>query len=74
LIVNALAWEATGTAERDTALLMLEQVPGDGRITVGGDKGFDTKEFVRECLHMKVIPHPDDPASAETGAPATTLQ
>src|SRR6201984_1126158 len=42
LIVNAMAWEATGTAERDTALLMLEQVPGDGRITVGGDKGFDT--------------------------------
>ncbi|HVP52317.1 MAG TPA: IS5 family transposase [Terriglobales bacterium] len=57
LIVNAMAWEATGTAERDTALLMLEQVPGDGRITVGGDKGFDTKEFVRECRHMKVIPH-----------------
>jgi len=57
LIVNAMAWEATGTAERDTALLMLEQVPGDGRITVGGDKGFDTKDFVRECRHMKVIPH-----------------
>ena len=57
LIVNALAWEATGTAERDTALLMLQQVPGDGRITVGGDKGFDTQEFVRECRHMNVIPH-----------------
>ena len=25
---------------------MLEQVPGDGRVTVGGDKGFDTAEFV----------------------------
>jgi transposase len=57
LIVDAMAWEATGTAERDTALLMLEQVPGDGRITVGGDKGFDTKEFVRECRHMQVTPH-----------------
>src|SRR5215831_476253 len=57
LIVNAMAWEATGTAERDMALLMLERVPGDGRITVGGDKGFDTKEFVRECRHMKVTPH-----------------
>ena len=43
LIVNAMVWEATGTAERDTALLMLEQIPGEGRITVGGDKGFDTK-------------------------------
>src|SRR5579863_9188247 len=57
LIVDAMAWEATGTAERDTALLMLERVPGDGRITVGGDKGFDTKEFVRECRHMQVTPH-----------------
>lgn len=57
LIVNAMAWEASGTAERDTALLMLEQVPGERRITVGGDKGFDTKEFVRECRHMQVIPH-----------------
>lgn len=57
LIVNAMAWEASGTAERDTALLMLEQVPGDRRVTVGGDKGFDTKEFVRECRHMNVTPH-----------------
>ena len=57
LIVNAMAWDATGTAERDTALLMLEQVPGDRRVTVGGDKGFDTNEFVRECRHMKVTPH-----------------
>ena len=28
LIVNAMAWEANGTAERDTALLMLEQISG----------------------------------------------
>jgi transposase len=39
LIVNAELLEANGRAERDAALLMLEQVPGDGRITVGGDKG-----------------------------------
>ncbi len=39
------------------ALLMLEQVPGEGRITVGGDKGFDTAEFVAECRHMNVTPH-----------------
>jgi IS4 transposase len=57
LIVDAMAWEANGTAERDTALLMLEQIPGDHPVTVGGDKGFDTKEFVRECRQMKVRPH-----------------
>jgi hypothetical protein len=43
LIVNAELLQANGRAERDAALLMLEQVPGDSRITVGGDKGFDTR-------------------------------
>src|SRR5208283_2512203 len=43
--------------ERDAARVMLEQVPGDGRITVGGDKGFDTQGFVSECRHMNVTPH-----------------
>ena len=57
LIVNAMAWEANGTAERDTALLMLEQIPGQQRLTVGGDKGFDTANFVAECRHLQVTPH-----------------
>ena len=57
IIVNAEVLEANGRAERDAALVMLEQVPGDGRITVAGDKGFDTAEFVAECRHMNVTPH-----------------
>ncbi|HZD96062.1 MAG TPA: IS5 family transposase [Candidatus Sulfotelmatobacter sp.] len=57
LIVDAMAWEANGRAERDTALLMLEQLPGDGPVTVGGDNGFDTREFVAECRGMHVTPH-----------------
>ena len=57
LIVDARAWEANGRAERDTTLLMLEQLSGDHPVTVGGDKGFDTREFVRECRHMQVTPH-----------------
>jgi IS5 family transposase len=57
LIVNAMAWEANGTAERDTALRMLEQIPGQQRLTVGGDKGFDTANFVAECRHLQVTPH-----------------
>ena len=57
LIVNAELLEANGRAERDAALLMLEQVRGEGRITVGGDKGYDTAEFVAECRHMNVTPH-----------------
>jgi transposase len=57
LIVSSLVWEATGTAERDAAMAMLQEVPGTGRVTVGGDKGFDTAEFVRECRNMWVTPH-----------------
>ena len=57
LIVNAMVWEASGTAERDTALAMLEQIAGTKRVTVGGDKGFDTADFVAECRHMQVTPH-----------------
>jgi transposase len=57
LIVNAELLQAHGLAERAAALKMLEQVEGDGRITVGGDKGFDTAEFVAECRHMNVTPH-----------------
>jgi hypothetical protein len=57
LIVNVITWEATGTAEHDTALLMLEQIAGSKRVTVGGDKGFDTADFIAECRHMQVTPH-----------------
>jgi transposase len=57
LIVNAEVFQANGTAERDAALVMLEQIPGVGRVTVGADKGYDTKDFVAECRHMKVTPH-----------------
>jgi hypothetical protein len=43
--------QANGRAERDVALVMLEQVPGDGRITMGGDKGFDTAEQrLKSCI------------------------
>lgn len=57
LIVNAELLEANGRAERDAALLMLEQVPGGKRVTAGADKGYDTAEFVAECRHLGVTPH-----------------
>jgi len=57
LIVNTEVFQATGTAERHAALLMLEQVEGMQRVTVAGDKGYDTKDFVAECRHMNVTPH-----------------
>lgn len=57
LIVNTEVFEANGTAERDAALLMLEQIPGTKQVTVGGDKAYDTADFVAECRNLKVTPH-----------------
>jgi len=57
LIVNAEVFEANGTAERDAALVMLEQIPDTKPVTVGGDKGYDTVDFVAECRHLRVTPH-----------------
>ena len=57
LIVKAEVFQTNGTAERDAALVMLEQIPGTKPVTVGGDKGFDTRGFVAECRHLGVVPH-----------------
>jgi len=57
LIVNTEVFQANGTAERDAALIMLEQIRGTGRVTVGADKGYDTRDFVAECRHLNVTPH-----------------
>jgi transposase len=56
-IVNSEVFEANGTAEREAALVMLEQIPGTKQVTVGGDKAYDTADFVAECRNLKVTPH-----------------
>jgi transposase len=57
LIVDAEGFQANGTAERDAALVMLEQIPGTKAVTVAGDKGFDTFGFVAECRNLRATPH-----------------
>jgi transposase len=55
LVANVCATAATGTAEREAALLLLKSVsPG---ATVGGDKNFDVKAFVREVRERAITPH-----------------
>jgi IS5 family transposase len=56
-IITTEVFPATGTAERHAAMLMLEQIPGGHRVTLGADKAYDTKDFVCECRNMKVTPH-----------------
>jgi transposase len=57
LIVDARLTRATGTAEPDAALVMLGDVPGQHRITVGADKLYDTERFVTEARRLNVTPH-----------------
>jgi transposase len=57
LIVDAEVFQANGTAERDAALIMMERLPSTQPLTVGGDKGFDTFGFVKECRNLRVTPH-----------------
>jgi len=57
LIVSPRLSAATGTAERETAVRLVEAVPGRHRITVGGDKAYDTREFVQSLRALKAVPH-----------------
>jgi transposase len=57
LIVDALVTPATGTAERDAALTMLGDRPRGRHRTVGGDKNYDTRDFVRHTRELAVTPH-----------------
>lgn len=58
LLVDFQIVEANGTAERSTAIQMVDQnLPGTKRITVGADKAYDTAGFVTTCRALKVTPH-----------------
>jgi transposase len=57
LVVDTRVTRATGTAEVEAAEAMLSDVPGDHRITVGADKGFDQRELVKRLREMNVTPH-----------------
>lgn len=58
LIVDMELTEATGYAERDTALEMLERLPPmTRRRTVAGDKGYDTADFVAQTRELGITPH-----------------
>src|ERR1700743_2397374 len=59
LIAAAMVTQADGFAEREAALLMLadKQKGGSRRITVGADKAYDAKDFVKAARALRVTPH-----------------
>ena len=57
LVVDVEVLQANGTAERDAALVMAERIAGDDRVTIAGDRGYDTKDFVKQLRGMNITPH-----------------
>jgi transposase len=57
LVVNAMVTPADGHGERDAALVMVAAIPGRHRITVAGDKAYDTRAAVAELRRMGATPH-----------------
>jgi len=58
LIVGAVATRASGHAERLAALALIEpHAECPQSITLGGDKNYDTKDFVMELRERAVTPH-----------------
>jgi transposase len=56
-VVNTALTQAYGQAEPDAALWMAEQIPGAHRVSLGGDRGYDQREVVRELRRMRITPH-----------------
>jgi DDE family transposase len=57
LAVQGCVTQASGRAEPQAAIALVEKIPGWHRVTVGGDKGYDSKEFVPELRDHQVTPH-----------------
>jgi IS5 family transposase len=57
LAVNCCVTRATGRAEPEAALAMVQEIPGWRRVTLGADKGYDRKELVQELRDHRVTAH-----------------
>ncbi len=57
LAVAGKATLASGYAEREAALELIEPKAGGSRITLAGDKGYDVADFVESLRAMEVTPH-----------------
>jgi transposase len=57
LVVDVRVTHAVGKAEERAAASMVSAIKGKHRITLGGDKGYDSNELLRELRDMGVTPH-----------------
>ncbi len=71
LVVDACVVPATGTGERDAAASLVASLPAR-RVTVGGDKGYDTRDFVATLRALEATPHIAQKATSRTLDARTT--
>lgn len=57
LAVDAALTHATGTAEREAALVMLDRRKTRRRVTLAADKAYDVTSFIGDLRARKVTPH-----------------
>ena len=67
LVVDTALVMASGTAERDPAVEMAERIEGDKHVTLGADKGYDTRGFVRDMRDRNVTPHASEEHESSRG-------
>ena len=73
LVVDAIATQASGTAERAATLTMLDRRPSQRRITLGADKAYDVFGFIADLRARQVTPHiAIDGHLSKTGKPRKT--
>jgi transposase len=75
LVVAGSVSQATGTAEREMALALIERYRkgSERRITLGADKAYDVRQFVGDLRSRCVTPHITiDGHLSKTGKPRST--
>ena len=57
IMIDLRVGQANGRAESEQGLEMLQELRRPRRITVAGDKGYDTAAFVASCRALNVTRH-----------------
>ena len=57
MIVDTEVDVVTGNGETTAGLAMLERLPGNHRVTIAADKGYDNQAFVDGARHLRATPH-----------------
>jgi transposase len=57
LVAQVCLTHASGTAERDAALALVDKLRGRGRMTLGADKGYDVLGFISALRERRITPH-----------------